>query len=70
MIFGVSTLIFFEGPYFQREFFLRGALFLKVAREWFLFRRTETNSNDVKCFKFTKKCFFFIYGSKTKLKMI
>ena len=61
VFFFFSFLInFFEGePYFQREFFLKGALFLKVARGWFLFGRTETNSNDVKWFKFTKKVFFF-----------
>ena len=59
MFFGVSALIFLRGPYFQRELFLREALFLKVARGCFLFGRTESNSNDVKWFKFTKKVFFF-----------
>ena len=36
-----------RGSYFQRGFFFRGGLFLKVARGWLLFGKTETNSNDV-----------------------
>ena len=47
VFFGVSALNFFEGGLIFKGFFLRGALFLRVAREWFLFRKTETNSNDV-----------------------
>ena len=62
MFFGVSALILFEGGLIFKgdSFFLGESLFLKVAKGWFQFGRTETNSVQV------YKKVFFLYGSKTK----